>query len=544
MKDFRSCCQGLIRHLRPIGWKIAVACLLGLAEVALSLLFVWASKQTVDIATGQLAGSISRAAVIMAAVMAAQIAVRVSARYWKGRITVKAANAARASAFEKVMRSTWNGQEKYHTADTANRLSEDLRVTVDFLCETLPDIVTTLMQLTAASVYLFTMEPGLTWILLIIMPAAVLASRLFFRTMRRLSTEIREGEAAIQTHLMENILQRMLIKMLGGTQRAQERMHTLQENVLQKTLRRLDYRAVAGTFLQIGFATGYAAAFFWGAFGISRHTVTYGMMVAFLQLVGQIQRPVAQLANYIPALIQALSAEERLMEIEELPQEREAAPILLEGAPGIRLEALSFGYEGQEQKIFERLCFDFRPGRMTAIVGPTGAGKSSLVKVMMAMLEKSGGKAVLYDGRREAESSPETRCNFMYVPQGNSLMSGTLRQNLLMAKPEATDAELCEALHLAVADFVDDLPAGLETACSDIGRGLSEGQAQRIAIARALLRPGGILILDEATSALDAETESELLRRLSERYKGHKTIICITHRPAALSLADAVLRLS
>ena len=181
---------------------------------------------------------------------------------------------------------------------------------------------------------------------------------------------------------------------------------------------------------------------------------------------------------------------------------------------------------------------------MTAIVGSTGAGKSTLVRVIMSLLPPDSGRVVLYEpSGKEVPSGVLTRCNFMYVPQGNSLMSGTIRENLLLARPDATDEDLRNVLHIAAADFVYDLQDGLDTVCAEIGAGISEGQAQRIAIARALLRPGGILVLDEATSALDADTELELLERLGAKYRGHKTILCITHRPAATSYADSVLHL-
>ena len=176
-------------------------------------------------------------------------------------------------------------------------------------------------------------------------------------------------------------------------------------------------------------------------------------------------------------------------------------------------------------------------------MGVTGVGKSTLTRLVLALLRPAEGSVTLYDGEKSVPSSPSTRCNFRYVPQGNSLMSGTVRDNLLLANPSANEDEMKEALHLAVADFVLGLPDGLDTVCSEKGSGLSEGQAQRIAIARALLHSGGVLILDEATSALDRETEDELLRRLSQKVSGGKTILWITHRESVTSIADAVLKI-
>ena len=249
------------------------------------------------------------------------------------------------------------------------------------------------------------------------------------------------------------------------------------------------------------------------------------------------------IALQVPAFIRALSSEDRLLDLVNAVQEEEGSDIVLDGAPGVRVEKLTFTYEGIHKSVVRSLDYDFKPGSMTAIIGSTGAGKSTLVRVIMALLKPDSGSITLYDGTHEVPSGVRTRCNFMYVPQGNSLMSGSIRENLLLAKPDATEAELHEALHLAAADFVYELQDGLDTVCAEIGAGLSEGQAQRIAIARALLRPGGILVLDEATSALDADTELELLERLGARYRGTKTILCITHRPAATSYADGVLKL-
>ena len=236
------------------------------------------------------------------------------------------------------------------------------------------------------------------------------------------------------------------------------------------------------------------------------------------------------------------------MELEELPLEDAASEVLLEGAPGIRVDNISFSYEDAADSgrdaVFKGFSYDFRPGSVTSVVGETGAGKSSLSRIILGLLKPSEGSVSIYteDGR-SLPAGASARCNFLYVPQGNSLMSGTIRENLLFANPSATEQQMKAALHTAVADFVFELPQGLDTVCSEKGSGLSEGQAQRIAIARALLHTGGILILDEATSALDVQTEKILLDRISSALGGTKTVIWITHREAIAGIADNVLRI-
>jgi len=529
--------------LRPQRFRVLLSVLIGTVSVALSLSFVWISKKVVDVATGAAAGSVERLAALMIGIMLLQVLFRIAARYWEGYIVVRTQNLLRSQVFRKVMMSTWTGKDRFHSGDTVNRLEEDIRVVVDFICVTVPEVFITLLQLVAASAYIFVLSPNLAWILLIIMPVAVLFSRLFFRKLRALTGEIRAADAKVQGHIQENIQRRVLVRMLGATGRVLERLGGLQKDVLSKSVTRLNYNAVSRGFMQLGFAAGYALVFLWGVFGLKDGTLGYGTMVAFLQLVGQVQRPVANIALQVPAFIRALSSEDRLLDLVDSAQEEEGEEIVLKGAPGVRVKDLSFTYEGINEAVVKSLDYDFKPGSMTAIIGSTGAGKSTLVRVIMSLLSPDSGSVTLYDGNTEVPSGVRTRCNFMYVPQGNSLMSGSIKDNLLLAKADATEEEIREALHLAAADFVYELQDGLDTICAEIGAGLSEGQAQRIAIARALLRPGGILVLDEATSALDADTELELLERLGTRYRGTKTILCITHRPAATSYADSVLKL-
>ena len=544
MIPLRQVIQGLRPMARPVRGRMLLSVLIGLVRIAASLTFVWICKRLVDIATGDLDAPLGLHIGILLGIMLLQLICAVSASAWESYNVVRTGNELRAGTFAHVLRSAWTGREAYRSGDAVNRLEEDVRVITDLLCTRFPEVIITVVQLVAASVYLLMMAPNLLWVLLVLMAVAVVASRLFFRTMRRLTERIRKQEAEVQQLMQENLQKRLVVLTLIGAERVLTRLGLLQKDVQGQTVTRIKYNTMARGFMMFGFMSGYAAAFIWGVVGIRNGLVTYGMMTAFLQLVGQVQRPIAELARQIPAFIHATTSVERLMELQTLEQEPDnGQPVVLSGAPGIRCADIHFAYPDRPESILADFNYDFAPGTMTVIMGPTGAGKSTLSRLVLGLLKPSSGHVTLYGAEGEFPAGPAVRSNFLYVPQGNSLLSGTIRENLLLARADASEVDLREALHTAVADFVYDLPEGLDTPCGETGSGLSEGQCQRIAIARALLREGGILILDEATSALDAKTEETLLDRIYTRYHGSKTLLFISHRDAISARADNTLRI-
>lgn len=542
MKDFKTCMKGLNRMAKPVRGRNAVSVLVGIVRILASLTFVWASKRLVDIVTGVVDAPLYPNVFLMVGIMLVQISCNLFSTYWMNLNVVKTQNSLRLGLFAHVLNARWSGREVFRSGDTINRLEEDIRVLTELICNRIPEVLITSTQLLAASAYLMWMEASLLWVLVVLMVVAVLGSKLFFDKLRQLTAAIRAQDSEVQQLLQENLQNRVLVLTLFGVGHVVSRLASLQDLLKKNTVKRLNYNAVARGFMSFGFMAGYAAAFLWGIFGIKSGAVTFGMMTAFLQLVGQIQRPIADLGRQVPAFIKALTSIERLLELEDLKVENYRGDIRLEGAPGIDMKDVTFAYEGKN--VLENFSHMFRPGTFTVIAGPTGVGKSTLTRLMLGLLTPGQGKVLLYSpGGQSHVADVNTRCNFMYVPQGNSLMSGTIRENMRLAKPDATDAEIEEALNIAAAGFVYELPDGLDTLCGEGGTGLSEGQSQRIAIARALLHEGGVMILDEATSALDSETEERLLRNIASRYKGKKTVIFISHRPAAARIADEVLNL-
>lgn len=536
-RPFRTCAKALWRMSVPVRWRMFVSVLLGTVRIAVSLAFVWTSKHLVDIATKVSDAPLSSGIWLFAGVLVLQLCVVLFVNWWDAYSEVKSRNRLRMDTFAKVMSSRWDGRERFLSGDTVNRLEEDVRVVADLLIARLPGVVVTLLQLAAASAYLMTLAPNLLWVLLILMFSAVFGSKMFFRQIRSLMARIRARESELQQHMQESLQHRVLVLTLTNLDRVLEKFGWLQADIESNTRKRLNYNAVARGLMFLGFQAGHAAAFLWGAVGIMHGTVTYGMMTAFLQLVGQVQRPIAEFGRQVPAFIQAIASVERIMDLEELEQEPSSESVILEGAPAVEIAGVSYSYPGSPVKVLDNYSAVFPGGSFSVVAGPTGAGKSTLIRLILGLLTPSEGSILI--GGQPAGAS--LRGNFMYIPQGNSLLSGTIRSNLQLASPDATEDDMRVVLETAMAGFVFDLPQGLDTPCGEVGSGLSEGQCQRIAIARSLLRPGGILILDESTSALDAATEEALLQNLYSNYHQKKTIIFVSHRQAVVRFADKVI---
>ena len=513
--------------------------LIGIAGVVISLSSVWAIQHATDIAAGTYKGSLYGAVGVMAALILMGFGVHIARVWVKNILGVRARNRMQLLMLDRLLRSEWRSKSRFHSGDVINRLEQDVNTVVDFLTETLPNTVSVLAMFAGAFCYLFQMDVYLACITVAILPVFMLLSRIYVGHMRKYTRQVRTSDSRIQGILQETVQYRMLIKTLEASGQMLERLDDNQTELRSRVRRRTVFSVFSNLVLQFGFALGYIIAFLWSALRLYHHTITFGQMTAFLQLVFRIQNPARDLTKLAPAFVSVFTAAERLMELEDVPEEQQGEPLEMQGPCGVRLNDVSYAYEGDE-KVIDHLTFDFQPGTSTAILGETGAGKTTLIRLILALLHPQEGRVEIYDRQSSMEVSPLHRCNFVYVPQGNTLLSGTIRENLLLGNPEATDQMMIEALHRSCADFVLDLPDGLDTVCSERGGGLSEGQAQRITIARALLRDKQIMLFDEATSSLDPETERQLLQNILATHD--KTILFITHRMAVVDFCDHTLR--
>ena len=541
------------RAMRPHWMSVTCMMMCHVLLAVCSVAFVYVSKKLVDVAVAMLAGrpvtvGLEMWAVALVGVILIRVLLNALRSYLQTRTETALKNRLRYNLFNVMLHVRNDGGSRHHSGDVLNRMQEDVRQVSSTLAGSIPNLFGTLLQFLAAFAFLIYLDLRLALVVVVIVPVGILVGKFVTLRIRNLTLDIRKSDSKVQSHIQESFQHLTLLQTLEYTGTSSDTLGGLQDTLFDNEMRRTRFSILSRIVISLALSAGHAVAFLWGVWGISAGTVTYGMMTAFLQLVGQIQRPLMELSTQVPALIHSTASIDRLMELEALPREEAEDPVLLDAPAGVSFEDVCFAYPDSDRNIFEGFSYDFRPGSRTAIVGPTGVGKSTMIRLMLALLRPDCGVVRLYSPGgagslgSSVPASPATRCNLVYVPQGNTLFSGTIRENLLMGNPDASEADLCKVLHTAAADFVFDLASGLDTQCFESGAGLSEGQAQRIAIARALLRPGSILLLDEFSSALDAQTESTLLERLTSELPDH-TMIFITHRDRIIDFCDSVLRL-
>ena len=523
----------------------------GLLSVGSGLAFVGITKTAIDVATHKNdTFNLSEVIVMMLCVMLFQIVINFSNRWIRALLGVRAQNSMQQVMFHRLLSRNWMNIRHYHSGDVLNRLFKDVGTLVGLLTDDIPGLITTIVQFIGAFCFLCTMDSRLAWVIVGILPLTLIISKLYMKRLRSLTHQVRAEESKVQSAIQEAVQHSLVIKTLDSLDYVVGRLANTQQHLHSKVIEKTKYSSFSATFVNLGFAAGYLVTFAWGVFELQRDAITYGVLLAFIQLVGQIQGPLRSLSSYVPTFINAATACERLMELEQMPADRAAmkrafaSPQSTTAAgekktrrispTGLRFSHVTYRYTPTSRIVLRDFSFYFAPGTVTAILGETGVGKTTLVRLLLSLVRPVGGSMdfVLEDGSTMAVMA-EHRNLFAYVPQGNSLLSGTIRDNLLLADPQATEEQMRTVLEVAGADFVFALPQGIDTMCTEQGGGLSEGQAQRICIARALLRPCPFMLFDESTSALDESTEEGVVQRLVE-YCAGRTLIFITHRPAVL----------
>lgn len=533
--------QDVLRFLRfavsGFRTRISLIMLIDLLGVAASLVFVWYSKVTIDIATGEVEGNLLYYSIALVALIAVQILLRAFDIRLRRMTEVRMGNSIRYNVFSRLLYTRWEELSKLHSGDTLTRMIKDTDDLIGLLVTSLPTAVVAVVQFIGAVVILYILDPMLALILGVGMPLITVFGRLYYMYMRKYTHEVKESESMITSMVEESLLNQIVIRTFERQEDELKRLDGLQSQLHTSVEKRTRVSVFANILMGTAFNGGYIAALLWSVYGLARRVISFGTVTAYLQLVSRIQRPLFDLMRLLPSMVSAKTAVERLIDITDFSLEDTKNKILLEGDVKLKIEDITFGYAPDGKPVFDGFSMEVDSGTMVAITGETGVGKTTLLRLLLALVRPDSGSITLNDGNRTVEVSERTRTNFVYVPQGGSLFSGTIRDNLLLGDASADDEQLCHALMTASAGFVFDLPNGLDTELGEGGAGLSEGQAQRIAIARAMLRPGRILLLDEATSALDPDTEQRFMHNL-RREMGNRAIIFITHQPEVAAFCD------
>ena len=535
----------LWRNSRGIRWNTAVHIAAGIGQVVLGLLMVWLSKRFIDetIRTGT-ADDVLQMVALLVLTVVGNVVLRQVGYSLTTVAGIRQSNALRLRIFSSLFHRQLFMGDELHSGDVTSRLAKDIEQVTTVTTDTMPQIVITAIQLCGAFLLMRWFDERLAWALLLLTPLAIIFGKLIARRLRQMTLDIRQDESRIQMQVQEGMEHNAVLRSLGSEQWVTDRLDSMQQRLRGNVMRRMRFTVVTRLVMGLAFGLGYLLAFVWGGIGLRNGTITFGVMTSFLQLVSMIQGPILQLLNMVPAVIHATASIDRLEElsaesrgqVHDRSTRANQATCPCDSATtcprdsAIRFYDVSFRYAKGDREILSHFTHEFRPGSKTAIMGETGIGKTTLFRMILGFIEPTSGK-IEVDGE------------LCFVPQGNTLMSGTIRYNLQLARPDATDDELLEVLHTACADFVFDLPDGLDTELGERGSGLSEGQAQRIAIARGLLHGGDIFLFDEISSSLDEQTEQTLYARIFDTYP-QQTMLLITHRSAVSDLCDADIRLS
>lgn len=532
--------QWLNKQVKPFIPSIIIIILLGVFMAIIGVSSAIASKNMVDAAIAKEKDRAILFGIIFFSVIFIQIGLRAILSARTTKIMERFSNNMRLNLYHHIAHSNWSELINYHSEDILTRMTSDVGVITGGIIGVIPNIITLGVQLVFAFFTLYNYDRVLSYLAVLIGPITVLFYRLFSRKLKNLHMKIQESEGIYRAYIHECIQNISIIKVFSLEDNSAIKVGNLQDDRMKWVINRNRVSVAASSMLSIGYYIGYMLSFGWGAFRLSIGAITYGMLTAFFQLVNQVQAPFIAIARSIPQLIETEASAIRLMELEKLSLEKRGSQNVILNKAGIKFEDVSFHYN-EKQPVIQNATADIHPGELVAIVGPSGEGKTTIIRLVLSLLEQNNGKISIIDGSREYDINSSFRNLISYVPQGNTLFSGTIIENLRIGNPDATEEEICQALKDACAfDFINELKDGLHSIVGERGIGLSEGQAQRLTIARALLRKAPILILDEATSALDEVTELHVLNAIKS-LNPKPTCLFITHRPTVYNQSDRVL---
>ena len=499
--------------------------ILELAAIAFSLLFVFWSKKAVDFAVTSSTFNLQKALVLSVCSVLIALFMRSYSGWLNEKTRMKMMISLQNSLVKSQMLSTWKVGKHWHTGDIQVRINNDCQEIVQMVGFSSISFVLTTIRLLASFGFLWLMDPMLAILIVAISPL-FLFSKIYFKKLRKLNKDLKTAESKFGNVVQENLRFRMSIRALGVQYARWQKVENSQNDIFKLKLGLLNFSTVSQGIMKLTINAGFLLTFGWGVYRLHANEISFGTMTAFLQLVGRIQAPILLMMGFVPLFIRFRTAVDRVQELEQVEVEQEIEQEYITEPQNIEINQLNFRYD--DKLVIKDLSAKFITGQPVAIIGSSGKGKTTLIRLLLALIKPDKGEIYINTSTEHLVLSNKYRINIAYVPQGDKLFSGSIKENLQLGEQEVSDSKLREVLYLACAEFVYDLPDGLDTIVGESGYGLSEGQAQRIAVARALMRECNIWLFDEVTSALDPDTGEKLIQRLLEAGK-NKILVFVTH---------------
>lgn len=542
MKSLWFKTKWLTKHVRPFAFRLCLIVVLGVICSIGTIYRALLLKKLFDTSIlAQIQQSII-SITLLALFIFGDICLRTIISLVSTRTSTEISNNIQQYLYIHLTKTNWLEYSKYHSGDILTRMTSDVDTVTSVVVNILPNIISLVALLIGSFITALYFDPFLGILALILGPTTVLISRFYALKLKKLYIKIQEAEASFRSFLHESIQNMVIIKTFCLEENSAEHIDKLQNEKLKLILSRSHLSNFSNAILSSGTWLGFFIVYCWGAFNLSNGTITFGTLTALLQLFGGIQGPFSGLASSLPQVISSVASTERLMELEMLELDLRTSLKTDLTSAGVHLENVTFGYKKNET-ILKNINAKIYPGEIVALIGSSGEGKTTLIRLLLSLIYPDNGDTFITNDQEKIKINAASRKLISYVPQGNTLFSGTIADNLRLGSAHASDIELESAARLACAwDFIENLPDGLDTIIGERGLGLSEGQAQRIAIARALLHKSPIILFDEATSALDANTEIKVLENI-QNLTPSPTCIIITHRPNAFNICNRVFKL-
>ena len=538
-------------YAKKYKFQIVFYICLGIMTTLMGLASSVGSKYLIDAVTGQDKGNIALIAVFIIAMGLFSIGINAVTTMISAKINIKVNNEIQAEVYDKILVADWISMKEFHSGDLLNRLNGDVNTVASSILSWIPSLITRSVQFLGILAIILYYDPTMAVIALGSAPVMVIVSKTLMKKMRDYNKRMREVSSEVMSFNEESFQNIQSVKAFDLVEFFSNRLRNVQQNYKDVYLDYNKFSVYTSSFMSVVEMFVAYACFGWGVYRLWTGHITFGTMTLFVQLSGQLSSSFKSLVSLVPSAISATTSAGRIMEFFKIKNETklddEKVRLIQNNTQGkglsVELEDVNFSYNNTKT-VFKNANIVANPGEIVALVGPSGEGKTTMVRLLLGLINAKSGSAVIKDiNGISCKISSATRRFFAYVPQGNTIFSGTIADNMRMVKPDASDDEIIDALKTACAyDFVKKLPQGINSKVGERGGGFSEGQAQRISIARALLRKSPILLLDEATSALDVFTERQVLRNIMN--SGYaRTCIVTTHRPSVLTMCDRVYRI-